>query len=435
MTLWSERSAVATRPRRVFESRATQWALVAVGVAILVLVAARAALVKPEHLQIYLGAASAIWNGERLYELGLYFRDHGYTLWYPNPRPTPLWPYVYPPALAIALIPLTTVPFESARVLWFGLSLGAFLGTIWLLCGMLFPARGRNRLLVTVALGGLLAPLRPPRSILADGQIDLMLLLLVTLALLAFARRIDGRAGLLLGLALAVKPTLGFLLLFFLWKGAMRTVLVAAAVSAALVLCSFAPLGIATVVDYLAVSSYWSSPSFAVSPINQSPYGFLLRHFTANPFATPIVDVPLVPALGQAVTVIVVLATLAATVSRGRSVPSIQVVLEFGVVVIGMLLVGPLSQANHYVNLLVPALALAATMCVRGSTIIAGSLAALYVLFLLMSEAWTSGARAAYLMEGHLVGLLLLAGVTIATAIRLRTSSTALEERESRAPS
>src|SRR5439155_23959005 len=99
-------------------------------------------------------------------------------------------------------------------------------------------------------------------------------------------------AALWLALAIAIKPAAGFLILFFFWKRAYRAGMLAGALAAALIAAPFVLLGARAAADGIAVATYWSSPTFAVSPIHQAPYGLLLRLFTPNVFTVPVVDAP-----------------------------------------------------------------------------------------------------------------------------------------------
>ena len=96
------------------------------------------------------------------------------------------------------------------------------LGAIYVLSALLFP-RGRwHRIAITLIGGVLIGLLHPIRAELGLGQADFLVLLLMTFTLGAFVRGHDTRAGLWLALATAFKPTVGFLVLWFLWKRSYR---------------------------------------------------------------------------------------------------------------------------------------------------------------------------------------------------------------------
>ncbi|MFQ5654282.1 MAG: glycosyltransferase family 87 protein, partial [Planctomycetota bacterium] len=125
-------------------------------------------------------------------------------------------PYSYPPALAVLLIPLALLPESAAAVLWVLLSLAFLLGALHL-CARLVGgtlARADRR----VAMLALLAVARPIDSELANGQVNLLVLLCI--ALFAWLRMGERKSlsGAALGLATALKATPALLLVYLLLK-------------------------------------------------------------------------------------------------------------------------------------------------------------------------------------------------------------------------
>ena len=114
--------------------------------------------------------------------------------------------YVYPPLLALLLTPLAaTLDIGKAGDVWLVALALAVLGFLWTgarLLGRPLTLESMAPLAtVTLASAPLLLGIR-------YGQVDILLLLLLTLGLLAHARGRDVLAGLALGVAAAVKPTL-----------------------------------------------------------------------------------------------------------------------------------------------------------------------------------------------------------------------------------
>jgi alpha-1,2-mannosyltransferase len=311
----------------------------------------------------YYFGAQAITRGERLYEPGLAWRDTGYTQFFPGQEaPTENGTYIYPPAASLAFVALTALPFRLAANLWLLAIFGCLLGAAYVLSGLLFQARGWYRLTFTLGVAAVGVLCHASRVQLGLGQADFVVLLLMTLMLAASARGHDTRAGIWLALAAALKPTTAFLVLWFLWKRSYRAAAVFCGLSAALLLLPLAVFGPGTISDFIAVAQYFSGPTFAVTPINQSPYGLLLRLFTVNPFTVPIANAPALVDLGRYSLMVISLVLLARTVSRSRNLPATQLALEYGLLTESMLIVGPLSEDIHYVYLLVPFGAVAAAL-------------------------------------------------------------------------
>ena len=146
--------------------------------------------------------------------------DEGVNVWdkyaYPNP-----------PIMALILKPFFELPPILGASLWFVckalLALAAILGVFSLLDvpARPFPLSGK---ILAIAM-----TLRPMEGDLVHGNVNLLILFLIVGALIAFQRRHDGLAGVLLGLSIACKLTPALFLFYFLWKRAWTTLLGAAA--------------------------------------------------------------------------------------------------------------------------------------------------------------------------------------------------------------
>ena len=313
--------------------------------------------------EAYYHAAVTLRDGGRLYERALAWREAGY-LWAlvpPGQGPEGV-PYVYAPAFAFAMLPLTTLSFRVASIVWCALVLACLVGTAYLLAALLFPASRLGRPATALVLAALASLYQPVRAGLWAGQADTVVLLLLVLALASFCAGRDTRSGIWLGLAMAIKPTLGFLVLFALWKRAYRMTVVAGALSAGVIGLPLLAMGPDTIADFIDVATYWSSPRFATSLNNQSPYGVLLRLFTTNAYTVPLVELPhLVDVLRYAIGATALIA-LGWSVTRRRDVPVRRLALEYGLTIVALLLVSPLSEDIHYAYLLVPFAAAAASL-------------------------------------------------------------------------
>ena len=353
-----------------WESRWVQFAVAVLAGVILALSYVRTVGGELGDFDAYYAAGWTVRHGEPLYEHAFAWRDAGFAVNFPGERPLAdrypgvnSSPFVYPSAFALAVVPLTLLPIETARVVWFTLMFGCFIAAAFVLSVIFFPARqASQQLAMSLALAATLVVFQPTRASLSNGQVDAVLLLLISLSLLAFVRKQDARAGVWLALAASVKPFLGFLVLYYLWKGAARTVLAVIGLAGAILLLPAHYFGPSVLSDFATVALYWSSQSFAVSPFNQSPYGLMLRVFTPNAFTVPLVEAPVLALVARGAITVGVLGVLMQMVSRSRSLPATHLGLEYGLTVVGMLLVAPLAQDIYYIHLVVPLIAVAATL-------------------------------------------------------------------------
>ena len=107
------------------------WAMpvVAVIAAILLAMYARAATGRPIDFGAYYGAALDLRAGQSPYQNALAWKAAGHATGSPDPPPTSSISYVYPPALALAILPLTALSLQAASVTWLAILFGCVLGT------------------------------------------------------------------------------------------------------------------------------------------------------------------------------------------------------------------------------------------------------------------------------------------------------------------
>lgn len=261
--------------------------------------------------------------------------------------------YVYPPLLALLLTPLAAhLDIGKAGDVWLvvlSLATAGFLGVQARLLDRPLRPEGLAPLgVVTLASVPLLLGIR-------YGQVDVVLLLVLTLALLAHVRRHDLLAGLALGAAAAVKPTLALYGLYYLRKRAWATLVAAALAGLALGLAPFALLGPAALGEWLTIARYFSGADYPAYPSNQAARGFLLRAFAGGPRHQPLLAAPLLADLLWAVVILAALALWWQCVS-GQREPGARAAVEHALTGALILLAAPLSEDIHYV-LLLPALA------------------------------------------------------------------------------
>ena len=253
------------------------------------------------------------------------------------------------------------------------------------------------------------------------GQSDLFLLLLTTGSLLAHRRRWDILAGIALGAAAAVKPTLALYGLFYLRKRSWTTLGAAALVGAALGLAPFAPLGGGALTDWLVISRYFGAGEYLAYPTNGALRGVLLRAFVGGPLHAPlIVSRPLAVGLWLILAGAALLAWWRA-VGSGRD--GERAVPEWSLTAALILFAAPLSEDIHFVGILLP-LALLADRLARGAATARWRALAIVacLIFILPLVEWgervATGTVPRLLVTAIYLGGLILVGAALATTPR-----------------
>lgn len=198
----------------------------------------------------------------------------------------------------------------------------------------------------------------PFRQQCLQGQLNGVLLALVTLAWAAERRRLYAWAGLALGLATAIKLFPGWLVLGLLLRRRWTGVIAAVAVFIALHACSWAVLGQQAYQDYIQIVQP-DLQRFRFHVTNASILGFGHKLLIGNPAerSWPLWAAPTAAwvLMGTLIVVVAVLALRAA--SRHQSVRSFDVAV--GINITAMLLLSPLTW-DHSLLLLLPWLAITA---------------------------------------------------------------------------
>src|SRR5262249_3737422 len=144
----------------------------------------------------------------------------------------------HPPTSVLLALPITWLDYPDAFLTWNLVSLGLFVASIWLVVRQL----GLRVTFLGVVIGyGLLLVCGPFRAQMLQGQLNIVLLALITGAWAAERSDRPALAGVLLGLATAIKLFPGFLLLYYAMRGRWRVVL---AGIAALLACTVLTAGI-----------------------------------------------------------------------------------------------------------------------------------------------------------------------------------------------
>jgi Glycosyltransferase family 87 len=145
------------------------------------------------------------------------WKQEGHSRLYPDDVRTHLSP---PPGGLVVLAPVAALPWRAARIAWLAILLISFLATVWALASTSGFRWGDARTLIFTAACLALAPFHTG---LASGNTSILVIGLCAVAIWSARKNHDAAAGILFGLACAIKPQLGaFLVLYYLvrrrWK-------------------------------------------------------------------------------------------------------------------------------------------------------------------------------------------------------------------------
>lgn len=290
-------------------------------------------------LDVYRAGARAWLDGVDLYDTS--FPVQGIRL-----------PFTYPPLAAVVFAPLAMLGSTAAAAVMFLLSLAALAGTVWLVLSRIRPGLDRvTAATLTVLATAVALQLEPVTETLGFGQVNLILMFVVTADLLVDTPWWP--RGMLIGIAAAVKLTPAAFLLYFLLARDTR-----AAVT--VVLSAAAATGLGFLLAAHDSLAYWlggtlgatgriGAPYFAS---NQSWKGVLTR---LDPEASTLLWLA-----GAAVAVVLAAILMHRLLAAGRTSEAMIVNA------VAVLLCSPVSWSHHWVWI-VPALMLAVDAIVRGT--------------------------------------------------------------------
>ena len=264
-------------------------------------------------------------------------------------NPIPAIEYnIHPPTSVLLLLPLGRLQYPDAVLVWNLISLLAFLASL-VIVAVVLPA-----LRFLIVPGLVLLPFcHPMYENLYQGQLNLLLVLLVT-AIWALERSDHGcSAGLLLGAAAAIKLFPIYLAIYYAAQGRGRPLIMALVSFLSLTLITILILGLESYHAYLRIVLPWNA-EFRILGYNFSIAGFWHKLFYPVPGESII---PLWSSLalarsGSLFSNLIVTA-IVATVAY-HAVTSTQRDLAFAATVTAMLLVSPVTWDTSLPILLVP---------------------------------------------------------------------------------
>jgi hypothetical protein len=265
----------------------------------------------------------------------------------------------HPPTSVLAAIPFALLDYPNGMLAWNITSLAALVVSLWLIGRELGLRPKPWTILPAITLAFLSNPLRQQIS---HGQLNLILLLILTMVWVADRSNRPGWAGALLGLATAIKLFPGIFFLYFMLRRRWTVVTAGAAALAAATALTVAILGFETYRSYLrdvlpqvsVFRNWWLNASLA---------GFWIKWFDAGAvsslvdpalpdFLPPVARQPGLARLGLIVSTLVVLGAWARVVWRARTRQEED--LAFGLTLTTMLLVSPLTWDHYFLLILLP---------------------------------------------------------------------------------
>jgi len=143
--------------------------------------------------------------------------------------------FKYLPAFAVAAAPMAMIPLPAAKAAWFATSALLMIALLWLSVRAMPELRRPAALLLVLTF---LAMAKFYAHELVLGQVNLLFGVLVTLAIVWLRARRDAAAGLLLALAVVVKP---YAVIFAPWLASRRNRTAGMTMAAAVIALLFLP--------------------------------------------------------------------------------------------------------------------------------------------------------------------------------------------------
>ncbi len=266
----------------------------------------------------------------------------------------PIVNYAYPPWVAVLYVPLSRLPYDAARTVWFVLSVLATAGAAWLLGRAVAPTPEERR---AFEVGTLAACcwFFPIFFGLMCGQANDVELLAIAASLYFLRTNRPFLAGLVLAPAGLWKIFTGFPVLFLLARREWRAIGGLALGCAAIVVASLPFVGVETWLDWFHYIQRHNELGSAALR-NHSILNAVLFFFKPNGLAEPLADAPgLVRPLTLALQGGAVAATIVALATpRRRDEPGYAV--QFAATLVLAVLLAPRSW-EHYGLFLLPAFA------------------------------------------------------------------------------
>ncbi|WP_432833468.1 glycosyltransferase 87 family protein [Dactylosporangium sp. CA-092794] len=206
--------------------------------------------------------------------------------------------FTYPPFGALVLVPFAVLPWIPAVVLYSVITVAATLVTTYWLVAPIARRQGWNLPFALILALTVISALEPIRENYTFGQINMVLILLILADLLVLLPRGSKWAGVLIGIAAAIKLTPAIFIVYLLISRRYRAGLTAIASGAAASLVA-AAIGPRASWDFW-TDALWQGEGIgnAAYTFNQSYYGMLARFAAPHDANTLIWAALALPTLG-----------------------------------------------------------------------------------------------------------------------------------------
>jgi hypothetical protein len=257
----------------------------------------------------------------------------------------------HPPASVLLAIPLAWLDYPDAFLVWSIISLAALAGSLWIVIRQLDIRFSRWSVVPVITL---LLLCNPFRQQVVQGQLTLLLLLLVTMTWAAARSGRPWLAGTALGAATAIKIFPGFLFFYYVLRREWKVVMGGLVTLAAITTLSATVLGVDAhrtyVLDVLPTVAQWRTEW-----VNASLVGFWYKLFDPVTKANAIVPMWRSPALALAGTFVSVgLLIFLLFWAIGQAKSQLERDHAFGLAITTILLISPITWDFNLVLLFVP---------------------------------------------------------------------------------
>ena len=259
----------------------------------------------------------------------------------------------HPPTAVLVALPLARFDFPNACLVWNLFSLAALAVSIGLIVRQLDLRLSPWALLPFLTLALLCDPLQAQ---VFYAQFNLILLVLIVGAWAADRSGHPGWSGVLLGTAAVIKLYPGFLFLYFLLQRRWSALVMGALTVALWTGLTAAVLGRESYADYVRLVLPHLGSDFRNSWPNLSLCGFWYKLFDGSATGRHAISLwpnPRAALVASAASCLAVVVVYAVAVLRTRSLPERD--RAFGLGVMAMLLVSPITWSHYLLLLLLPA--------------------------------------------------------------------------------
>jgi alpha-1,2-mannosyltransferase len=254
-------------------------------------------------------------------------------------------PSLHPPFMAVLAIPFGLIPFQAAAALWllFELLLLFVLAILATTPGGGFRPTWRATLAFSVLLVWY-----PVFEELLEGQLSMLLAVLLAGCVISLQRGCPALAGGLLGVAMAIKMFPAVLAGYILLRREWRVVLIAGTTALFLTGLSVVVVGPQGLASYLA-GELPAGSRYLASETNSTLYGAILRFFGGGLLTRPLIDAPLLAAPLATLAALVVYAVTPLAVWRTKDA---ELGLAAGIT--SIVLAGPVAWWHYQILLVYP---------------------------------------------------------------------------------